>query len=359
MKIGITAELLGNMPFTGVEFYTYNLITELLKSKKHTFTLICPPNTTRNLFSSNVKTVVHKQLRLFGTNFFSALIKPPKCLDEFDLIHCPSVVAPFFFKPTGKVVMTVHDLIPILYPKWQVLRRRLYFNYILEYRFKYVDVFIAASQNTKKDLIKYFDIDSEKIEVVYEGVTEKFKPCKQKKHDFILAVSTLEPRKNFKRIIESYIHLKEKFNISEDLVIVGKKGWYFKDILRIPPRYEKHIDFRGYVSEKDLIELYQSAKIFVYPSLYEGFGLPVLEAMACGCPVITSKVSSLPEVAGDAAILVNPNDVNALAEAMHEVLTNENLQERLAVMGLERAKKFSWKQCAAETIRVYEKAVAS
>jgi len=214
-------------------------------------------------------------------------------------------------------------------------------------------MFIATSQNTKKDLIDRFNISPEKIEVIYEGVSDRFKPGKQKKQNFVLAVSTLEPRKNFVRIIQSYINLREKFSAAEDLIIVGKKGWHFKEILNIPPEYESHIDFTGYVSENKLIELYQTAKIFVYPSLYEGFGLPVLEAMACGCPVITSNVSSLPEVAGDAAILVDPYNTDALTDAMHKVLTNENLRERLAVMGLERAKKFSWERCARETLNVF------
>jgi len=353
VRIGITAELLSNIPLTGVELYTYNLIKELLESKKHNFTLICAPNTPRKLVPGSAEIVVHKPFRLFGTKFFSYLVMPPKCLNEFDLIHCPTVAAPFFFRPRGKVVMTVHDLTPVINPKWHILRRRLYFKCILKYRFKYVDMFIATSQNTKKDLIDRFNISPEKIEVIYEGVSDRFKPGKQKKQNFVLAVSTLEPRKNFVRIIQSYINLREKFSAAEDLIIVGKKGWHFKEILNIPPEYESHIDFTGYVSENKLIELYQTAKIFVYPSLYEGFGLPVLEAMACGCPVITSNVSSLPEVAGDAAILVDPYNTDALTDAMHKVLTNENLRERLAVMGLERAKKFSWERCARETLNVF------
>ena len=129
--------------------------------------------------------------------------------------------------------------------------------------------------------------------MVYEGVSEQFRPTGEAREDFILAVGTLEPRKNFKRIIEAYISLRTEKKISDKLIIVGKQGWLFDDILAIPEAFQDDIIFKGYVSEDELIRLFQTARFFIYPSMYEGFGLPILEAMACGCPVITSNTSSI------------------------------------------------------------------
>jgi glycosyltransferase involved in cell wall biosynthesis len=363
-EIAVTSEFLCHEIFTGVEYYLYNLIHSIAVLNRVHLNLICPPGTPRELIPENTVVHQHKPFDILGTKFVSALINTPDNLEQYDLVHCPTVVAPFFFKPRKnkelKVVMTVHDLIPNIFPKLNIIRRRIYFKYILKYRFRYVDYYIVPSNAVRNDLIKIFNIKPNRISVIHEGISDKFRASDNiRKEKYILAVSTLEPRKNFKRIIECYIDLKKNNNIEEKLVIVGKKGWYFKDILKIPEELSKDIIFKGYVPEYQLIELYQKAKLFIYPSLYEGFGLPILEAMASGCPVITSNTSSLPEVAGDAAFLVNPTKKTEIENAILNIIQNKNLADDLIYRGLKRARNFSWNQCAEKTISVYEKVIAN
>jgi glycosyltransferase involved in cell wall biosynthesis len=362
LKIAVTSEFLRHEIFTGVEYYLYNLIHSIAILNRVNLNLICPPGIPRELIPENTIVHEHKPYDIMGTKFISALINTPDNLEQYDLVHCPTVVAPFFFKPKKnkklKVVMTVHDLIPNIYPKLNIFRRRIYFKYILKYRFRYVDYYIVPSNAVREDLIRIFNIEPKRISVIHEGITDKFRPSDtMKKEKYILAVSTLEPRKNFKKIIDCYIQLKKNNKIEEKLVIVGKKGWYYKDILKIPEELSKYIIFKGYVPEYQLIELYQKAKLFIYPSLYEGFGLPILEAMASGCPVITSNTSSLPEVAGDAAFLVNPTKKTEIKNAILNIIENKDLADDFICRGLKRAKKFSWNQCAEKTISFYEKVI--
>ena len=288
-----------------------------------------------------------------GSGLISAVFSPPRGLSGFDLIHCPTVTAPFFFRPGARVVMTVHDLVPLLFPEWQTRRRVFYFKYILKHRFRFVDRFIAVSDSTRKDLIHHFQIPEHKIDVVHEGVSGKFRPAKTEREQFILAVSTLEPRKNFKRIIEAFISLRKKEKTRDRLFIVGKKGWLFDDILNVPREFQDDIVFTGYVSEAELIHLFQTARCFVYPSMYEGFGLPILEAMACGCPVITSSTSSMPEVAGDAALLVDPYEVDDIEDAICKLTNDPALCAELSAKGIQKALEFSWRRTAQQTLDVY------
>jgi glycosyltransferase involved in cell wall biosynthesis len=188
-----------------------------------------------------------------------------------------------------------------------------------------------------------------------EGVIEAVKARYGIAGDYALFVGTLQPRKNLIRLIEAFSNFR--FPISDfRLVIAGKKGWLYQEIFRWVEELglEKKVVFTGYVPEGDLPVLLSGARLFVFPSLYEGFGLPVLEAMACGTPVVCSNASSLPEVAGDAAVLVDPQDVEGLAAAMERVLGDEELRAELIVRGFEQARKFSWERCARETLDVLE-----
>jgi glycosyltransferase involved in cell wall biosynthesis len=360
-KILITAEFLCHENFTGIENYLYNLIHSLPIDKNLDFNVICPKKTPKQLIPQKIGIYYHDPISVLGTKFLSSLINPPKILDEFDLIHCPTVVAPFFFKPKIKkkqiIVMTVHDIIPLLFPKYNIFRRRIYFKYILKHRFKYVDYFIVPSQCIKNDLVKYFNLCSEKIKVIYEGVSKDYTPKNYNKENYILAVSTLEPRKNFERIIRCYLKLRERKLINENLFIIGKTGWYYNKIFEIPVDYKGKIHFLGFVSENKLIKYYQRAKYFVFPSLYEGFGLPVIEAMACGCPVITSNRSSLPEISGEAALLIDPENDIQLENAMAQLSNNDALRNELIKKGLLQVKKFKWNKCAEETVNFYKRVI--
>ena len=358
MKIAITVEALQNEKFAGVEQYIHRLTRQLVHRNELDLTLIAPSNLPHSLFPSHTRVVYHTPTLVWGSGVFSAIFSPPQNLSNFDLIHCPTVTAPFFFRPSAKVVMTVHDLIPVLFPQWQPARRTLYFKYVLKYRFRFVDRFIADSNSTKQDLMDIFQIPDRKIDVVHLGVSDRFKPSAEPKQNFILAVSTLEPRKNFKRVIDAYIALRNENKTRDKLVIVGKEGWFFDDISIVPSAFQDDIIFKGYVSETELIRLYQTARLFCYPSLYEGFGLPILEAMACGCPVITSNASSMPEVAGDAALFVDPYRTEELKNAIYALTDDAALGTAMSAEGIRRASRFSWQRAAEQTSKVYERELA-
>jgi glycosyltransferase involved in cell wall biosynthesis len=210
-------------------------------------------------------------------------------------------------------------------------------------------------------------VESDRIEVVYPGVEERFHPVKdqtllekvRKRYNlpprFILGLGTLQPRKNFTRLIEAYSLLVTR-HPSLRLVIAGGKGWLYEEIFATVERLglADKVVFPGFVADGDLPALYNLADLFVFPSLYEGFGLPPLEALACGTPVITSDASSLPEVVGEAGPMVEATDVEALAEAMKRVLEDDALQERMIAQGLEQARKFTWKKAAAKLLSLYE-----
>jgi glycosyltransferase involved in cell wall biosynthesis len=223
---------------------------------------------------------------------------------------------------------------------------------------------IATSQHTKKDLIKYMRIPESKITVIYDGIDHNiFKlydvNLRILDRPYILYVGSERPRKNLGSLFEAFAVLKKEIP-NLNLLKVGSAGRY--------DRYRKEsqrklvclgigldVAFIEYVSEHDLASYYRSAELLAYPSLYEGFGLPPVEAMACGCPVVTSNVSSIPEVVGDAGILVNPHDVNSLIQAMKRVLTNSRLRDEMVRKGLEQVQKFSWEKTAELTLQVYNK----
>lgn len=273
-----------------------------------------------------------------------------------DIFHAPSI----FELPLNlsfPSVVTIHDMTTFLFPdqRGQEVSKRLSerTKKVLEKAQK----IIAISQNTKKDIVKFCQIPREKIIVTPLAAGSDFKPNKfLQRQDFILGVGTIEPRKNLKRLILAYAKLPEDVRKKHQLKIVGASGWNDSEIYKVakPLVGKRQVDFLGYISDQELLKLYCRAKVFVYPSLYEGFGIPPLEAMSCSTPVITSNVSSLPEVTGDAALLVNPEDTDDIYRKIRMVLSNKKLCHKLSEKGLNRAKKFSWEKCAQQTLKVYE-----
>jgi glycosyltransferase involved in cell wall biosynthesis len=230
------------------------------------------------------------------------------------------------------------------------------------------DRVLVVSEATKQDLMRHCRVDGQKVRVIYNGVSERFHPLTESLDSvrlrynlperFVLFVGTVEPRKNLARLVEAFNRVGRK--IAHSLVVVGAKGWktspIYREIGRSPLRDRIHVT--GFVADGDLPAVYNLADAFVYPSLYEGFGIPVVEAMACGTPVVTSDVSALPEVAGDAAVLVDPLDVAQLAEAIERVLHDETLREMLRAKGIERAKRFSWDASAAKVVQCFREVCA-
>jgi glycosyltransferase involved in cell wall biosynthesis len=275
------------------------------------------------------------------------------------IFHSPSFVSsPFIKCPT---IMTIHDLNHLKFPEYYTRFHRYYYNYIVKPSALKAKKILTVSEFSKKEIVNWLNCESEKVVVTYNGIDENFKVINDNdklrnirtKYDlpekFILYIGNLKPHKNIANLIKAI----KKINQKIILVINGKSNESLNKII-MENHVENKIKFIGYVNDDDLPALYNLAELFIYPSLYEGFGLPPLEAMACGCPVITSNTSSLPEVVGDAGIMVNPYHVEEIARAIDLVLSNENLRREMIEKGLKQAQKFSWRKTAEETLKVYE-----
>ena len=262
-----------------------------------------------------------------------------------------------------KIVTTVHDLTFYKVPESHPFIRRTLYTLLYPRTLQISDKIITDSESTKKDLLELFPFLSPSIiTVIPLGVDHsQFNPMaasgqikrKYELNSFILSVGNLEPRKNYCRLISAFSQIAAQ--IPHDLVIVGHQGWDYGPVYELLNRLKlgKRIRILDHVDNPELPALYNAADLFVYPSLYEGFGLPVLEAMACGCPVITSNVSSLPEVTGDAGLLIDPYSIDEIKCAILSMLQNEDLRKSYRKKGIDRARSFSWKTCAEKTIQVY------
>lgn len=282
-----------------------------------------------------------------------------------DVIHAPGYIAPLGARVP--VVITVYDLIALLFPQWCTVSNRIHYGIFLPLSVKKAKGIIVPSNTTRKDLLKRFPAAENKIRVVPLGVSDDFRVIHdnekfadiREKHSipekFILFVGRNEPKKNLDGLVKAYHMLRINKPTGHKLVIAGKEGWANPEIQRHirDLGLQKEIVFTGFIPPEELPYLYNMADLFVFPSLYEGFGLPVLEAMACGVPVIASDRGAVPEIAGEAAILLDPLDATAMADAMREVLANKAVSKGLAEKGLQRAGAFSWRRTAEETEKFY------
>jgi glycosyltransferase involved in cell wall biosynthesis len=285
------------------------------------------------------------------------------------LFHAPGFVLPLFNSLPG--VVTVHDLAYLLYPAHFPTKRRHYFQWLVPPSLRRARRIITVSENSKRDLCRLLAVPEEKVRVIYNGVEPQFRVATQPalvervraKYELppkiVLSVGVLEPRKNLERLVQAFALLRQR-GIEHRLVLVGAAGWGYENLLRLPRELglDDAVRFLGFVSQADLPLLYNAADLFVYPSLYEGFGLPALEAMACGTPVVVSHVSSLPEVVGDAGVLVDPHSVEGIAEAIYRCLRSDGLREELREAGLKQAARFSWHEAARQTLQVYREVLA-
>jgi glycosyltransferase involved in cell wall biosynthesis len=285
---------------------------------------------------------------------------------KIDLFHSPDFTLPPTL-PGVPTLLTVHDLsfIRDSDSAWPSLRA--YLMKAVPRSVKRATHILADSQATKDDLIDLFKTPTEKISVLYSGVDARFKPIRERaeidrvrakykigSQPFALSIGTLQPRKNYRRLIEAYAKLNDQ---PLHLVIGGGKGWMFDDIFTQVRDLglEDRVHFIGFVDDADLPTLYSAADLFVYVSLYEGFGLPLLEAMACGTPVIGSNASSLPEVIGDVGLQIDPKDVDAIARAMQQMIDQSELRDRSRAAGIDRARRFTWTSAARELLSIYER----
>jgi glycosyltransferase involved in cell wall biosynthesis len=274
---------------------------------------------------------------------------------------------------SARVVTAIHDVSFAVLPETFPLKDRLLLNLFVPLSASSASKVLTLSESSKRDLIERLGVSPEKIVITPCGVDETMRRVEDPQSiadvlrrygitpPFILSVGLLQPRKNLPRVVEAFARLRERRpDLPQRLVIGGRVGWGVEPLMnRVRAlRLENAVHFAGYVADEDLPALYSAADLFVYPSLYEGFGLPPLEAMACGAPVVTSNVSSLPEVVGDAALMVNPLDVEAMAAAMEQILTDSTLRQTLTARGGERARAFTWERMARRTLEVY-RAVSS
>jgi len=325
------------------------------------------------LHPGGTKGFQHKLKVLAWDSYYMHSLLPRSALRAVaDLIHTPAFRLPLQSKVP--VVTTIFDAILFVFPRFFRLRDRLTLGMYLRASNRCAAHVITISEQSRKDIQHYLGISRERISVTYPAAASIFRPVVAVDvasvlarygvtSPYILSVGTLEPRKNLARVIEAFADLRHRRVVSPQLklVLVGRRGWLEHPIFATVRRLEleEHVHFTGYVAEGDLPALYSGASVFVYPSLYEGFGIPPLEAMACGCPVVTSNCSSLPEVVGDAALQADPNDVMQITQAMERVLTDEALAQEMRQKGLRRAEQFSWRRCAEETIAVYRQVVGA
>jgi len=291
----------------------------------------------------------------------------PLLVRRYDLLHFPydSCVA----WKRGAFVVTVHDVKPLIFSaktgRSSLNLNRLMEGLLVHNKWATIDHVLTDSHCSRRDIVERLGVPAERITVVYPGVEqERFGPAStstdegETSRPYVLCVAGADPTKNVETLVEAFARLPQQLRDAHDLVLVGD----FRRRIDLRERIgqagiEKQTVFTGVVGDDRLVRLYQRATLFVFPSLYEGFGLPVLEAMACGCPVISSNASSLPEVAGDAAVLVDPSDREGLARQMELVLTDAALRRSLRERGLERAAQFSWDRTARETVAVYRRVV--
>lgn len=336
---------------SGIRRYVYSIYPYLKKS----VSLVNFDYQNKKIYSNNLPLTSQKT---FITNKYFWINKNRKNIPKSSLYHLSTQYLSFLnLKPK---IITCHDLLPLFYPDsflTQTLEKFLFRGLTDAVKI------IAISQNSKKDIINYFRIKENKIKVIYQGVNSSlFYPKGNEDNGFIFHISNEGKHKNVPFILNALKVLEQRGKIKNIKLLKAGKAFNIKERKNNTELVKKlklddNVKFFNDVSDEKLVNFYRSASVFVYPSLYEGFGLPVLEAMASGCPVIAGNTSSLPEIVGNAGILINPEDVSGFANAIEKVLTNKNLRMEMIERGIEQAKKFSWEKCAKETLKVYKEFV--
>ncbi len=355
MKIGIdTQSLKGHL--SGLGIYTSQIITAL-----------------KRIDDSNEYVLLGEQ-RQIGQKTYDRLIwenfglRKESAKNKIDLLFTPAFAAPFLKGPWRSVAV-IHDLIGKIFPENLSAASRFYWSQWLPHVNSKCDSIIADSQVTKDDILKFTKIDEKKVDVVYLAAPDRFNLPRNKaqidavmhkfgiKPPYFFFVGNIEPRKNLIRTIKAFMHAQQSGKIDHMLILVGSRSWNYPqmDALLKESSFRDKVKILNYVDDEELLSLYNGADLFVFPSLYEGFGIPILEAMKCGVPVLTSRLSSIPEIAGDAAFYVDPYREEAIAEGMIELATNSKLRTELTDKGRRQASKFDWDSTARKTRDIFNK----
>lgn len=374
MHIALNAHLLSSSESyraAGINWYIHNLLQHLPSAVgDHRLTVFLgDKEASRSLHAVATRVSALPTRNPVVRILWEQIAQPVQLLRAgVDLLHSLAFVQPVALPCAG--IVTIYDLSFVLFPQRFPPWRRMYLRWGAGFSARSARRVIAISESTKQDIVRFLGVPESKVDVVACGVDEDFRPMesaekvdvlRSRRHlppKMLLFVGTLEPRKNLTTLLRSYALLKQRFE-PPPLVIGGPTGWRHEEIFSLAQELDLQDDvlFPGFIPREELPLWYNAASAFVYPSLYEGFGLPPLEAMACGTPVVASNASSLPEVVGDAGLLVEPTDAEELAQAMQRVLSDDDLRDSLRRKGLERAKKFSWPRAARETARAYDRAM--
>ena len=370
-RIGLNAHLLnlsGSYRSAGINWYIYRLIQALpTVGADFDFTVFSSEPRAQEQF---------KDVRLIRSRWpthrpiirilWEQLVQPLQLRTaRIDLLHAMAFAGPLALSTPW--VVTVYDVSFLLFPGSFNRTNRMYLTWAVRNALQRADRVIAISESTRRDLLRLFSVSPDKVKVVYCGRDAGFSPptdraaverVRARRHlpeRMILFVGTLEPRKNVPRLVRAFARAKREAHLAHRLVLVGARGWRYGEVDQAIAEegIAGDVILAGYIPQDELPAWYQAADLFVYPSLYEGFGLPPLAAMACGTPVVASNASALPEVIGDAGLLVSPTDTNALTEAIIRGVTDSAWRQETSARGLKQAALFSWNRAARETTDIY------
>lgn len=364
MRIGVDLSAIQSTK-SGVDWYTHHIMQEMVRLPEPGEHLYLFSNREtgfeREALNNRQVTLVRSRLR-YQEPWRQLVL--PSLLKRYEIDVCFFTNFVVSVLSSCPMVLTIHDLSFKLFPRTHSLRNVIWARSLVPVSVNRSRRIIAVSNNTKLDLLRLMNVNSDKISVIYEGASSQFRPEPavddgevlshyRIKKPYVLFVGTLEPRKNLTALIRSFYKVS-RTRADVNLVLAGRRGWMAQAIFDEVEKRDllSRVHITGYVRDRHLSALYRQADAFIYPSLYEGFGLPPLEAMASGTPVIVSRGSSLPEVVGDAGLYVNPLDIDELAVAMEKVLGNRNLAADLVEKGLQRAGGFSWQRAAGETLEI-------
>lgn len=353
MKIVILSDSIDNQN-AGVHFYTKNLIKALLEiDHKNHYIFI---HQKENSFFKNTDHHIIPSKKPLGYESYRRFILIPKLIKKLkaDIVIEPCHIGPLNMPKDIKKVTIIHDLTPILFPKFHIKRSTIIHKFFLPRVLKTADLIITPSENTKKDILKLYKT-KKNIAAIHIGINPPNPDPPHLSGPYILFLGTIEPRKNLETLIKSFLELKTSHNIPHKLILAGGIGWRNTKILKLINQNKENIILTNYISENEKASLYKHADIFVYPSLYEGFGLPPLEAMSYGVPVICSTGGSLKEIFSNHALMFEPKDKEELKNHILKLILSPNIRESLIKKSLEYSKQFNWELTAKKILAELEK----
>jgi glycosyltransferase involved in cell wall biosynthesis len=368
MRVGIDARLVYYHQ-AGISRYCLQLIRALAEiDKQDQFVILSSRRdhrqfvTQENFGSRSLWTPSHHRLEQW-------LLSAELRFTPLDVLHSPDFIPPF--RRRCRSIITIHDLTFLLYPQFLTKGSARYYGQI-DQAVRNTDHIIAVSESTRRDIVRLLGVPEQNITVIYEAPRRFFHVLPDVdlrarlrrrfglERDYVLFAGTIEPRKNVPTLLSAFQQLLDHYHPDVDLALAGAPGWLTDEVYTLVNRLgiKDRVHFLGRVSDEELVALYNTAQMLVMPSFYEGFGLPVLEGMACGAPVIASNTSSLPEVVGDAGLLVDPTDADDLTVAMWRLVSDAKLRQDLVAKGFKRAASFSWERAARETLDLYRRVAA-